>query len=69
MFVDLDRFKLVNDTCGHRAGDRLLKELSGRLNASLRHSDVLGRIGGNEFGVLLRYTDAEEAAATFALRS
>jgi len=63
MFVDLDRFKLVNDTCGHRAGDCLLRELSGRLNASLRHSDVLGRIGGNEFGVLLRYTDAEEAAA------
>jgi len=63
VFVDLDRFKLVNDTCGHRAGDCLLKELSGRLNASLRHSDVLGRIGGNEFGVLLRYTDAEDAAA------
>jgi diguanylate cyclase (GGDEF)-like protein len=63
LFVDLDRFKLVNDTCGHRAGDRLLRDLSGRLNSSLRHADVLGRIGGNEFGVLLRYTESENAAA------
>ena len=63
MFVDLDRFKLVNDTCGHRAGDVLLKELTDKISRSLRQSDVLGRIGGNEFGVLLRFTSAEDASA------
>ena len=63
MFMDLDRFKVVNDTCGHRAGDALLKDLSSTLEGSLRHSDVLARIGGDEFGVLLRYTAADDAAA------
>ncbi len=63
MFIDLDRFKVVNDTCGHPAGDALLKELSARLAGSLRHSDVLARLGGDEFGVLLRYTEAEAAEA------
>jgi len=61
MFVDLDRFKVVNDTCGHPAGDALLKDLSVKLAGSLRHSDVLARIGGDEFGVLLRYTEPEDA--------
>ena len=61
MFIDLDRFKVVNDSCGHQAGDALLKSLSARLAGGLRHSDVLARIGGDEFGVLLRYTEPEDA--------
>ncbi|MGB5562567.1 MAG: EAL domain-containing protein [Sedimenticolaceae bacterium] len=61
MFLDLDRFKLVNDTCGHAAGDALLKQLSARLESSLRNSDVLARIGGDEFGLLLRHTKPDDA--------
>ncbi len=63
MFIDLDRFKLVNDSCGHRAGDMLLKELTDKISHSIRQSDVLGRIGGDEFGVLLRFTSAKDASA------
>jgi len=63
MFIDLDRFKLVNDSCGHRAGDILLKRLTERLAGSVRQSDVLGRIGGDEFGLLLRFTSAKDAEA------
>ena len=63
MFIDLDRFKVVNDTCGHAAGDALLKDLSARLSGTLRASDVLARLGGDEFGVLLRFTAAKDAEA------
>ena len=61
LYVDLDRFKLVNDSCGHAAGDALLRELSTLMQRALRQSDVLARIGGDEFGVLLRYTVAADA--------
>lgn len=61
LLLDLDRFKVVNDSCGHPAGDHLLKDLSAHLGNRLRHSDVLARIGGDEFGVLLRYTLPEDA--------
>jgi diguanylate cyclase (GGDEF)-like protein len=61
LLLDLDRFKVVNDTCGHPAGDALLKALSEHLSARLRHSDVLARLGGDEFGVLLRYTEPKDA--------
>lgn len=52
-YIDLDQFKVVNDTCGHIAGDKLLKELSARFQAEMRETDILARLGGDEFGVLL----------------
>ncbi len=53
-FIDLERFKLINDTCGHDAGDALLQWVSSLLRETTRESDVVGRLGGDEFGVLLR---------------
>ncbi|HBR97473.1 MAG TPA: hypothetical protein DD979_08845 [Gammaproteobacteria bacterium] len=60
-FLDLDNFKVVNDSCGHLAGDELLRQLSVALQAKVRKSDVLARIGGDEFAVLLYNCGISEA--------
>ncbi|MHB8550234.1 MAG: EAL domain-containing protein, partial [Acidiferrobacterales bacterium] len=61
LYIDLDQFKVVNDTCGHVAGDELLRQLSTILSQRLRDTDVLARLGGDEFGVLLDSCPAEHA--------
>jgi len=60
-YVDLDNFKIINDTCGHMAGDEMLKQIGSLLRCNFRGSDTLGRLGGDEFGVLL--TDCPSAKA------
>ena len=61
LYVDLDRFKTVNDTWGHSAGDELLTEFSRRLAGAIRAQDLGARLGGDEFAVLVRDANAETA--------
>jgi diguanylate cyclase (GGDEF)-like protein/PAS domain S-box-containing protein len=63
LFIDLDRFKYINDTAGHSAGDRLLVEVSQRLQSRLRGADHLARMGGDEFAVLLTNVSASDLPA------
>jgi diguanylate cyclase (GGDEF)-like protein/PAS domain S-box-containing protein len=60
LFVDLDRFKYINDTAGHSAGDQLLIEVSRRLKSRLRASDHLARMGGDEYAIILRNVQADD---------
>ncbi|HZO23481.1 MAG TPA: PAS domain S-box protein, partial [Steroidobacteraceae bacterium] len=62
LYIDLDQFKVVNDTCGHQAGDRLLRDVTGLLQARVRASDTIARLGGDEFGVLLEGCTPEQSA-------
>ena len=65
LYMDLDQFKIVNDTCGHAAGDVLLKQISHLLHDHIRQRDTLGRLGGDEFGIILEdcpITEAERIA-------
>lgn len=68
LFLDLDRFKWVNDTLGHHAGDKLLKVVAERLEGCVREVDTVARIGGDEFVVVLYGITSSESAATFARR-
>jgi diguanylate cyclase (GGDEF)-like protein/PAS domain S-box-containing protein len=61
LYLDLDQFKLVNDTCGHPAGDLLLKQITGVLQSRVRGGDTLARLGGDEFGILLQDCSLEQA--------
>jgi len=68
LIIDLDRFKTVNDTLGHHAGDRLLNEVGPRVSAVLRKGDLLARLGGDEFGVVLQAPCDERVALEIADR-
>lgn len=73
LFLDMDRFKIVNDTLGHDVGDDLLKMISARISASVRETDLVSRLGGDEFVVLMQgmscYTDAATVAKKIAHNS
>ena len=68
MFLDFDRFKLVNDSLGHNAGDELLQQLARRLQEKLRPGDILARLGGDEFAILAERIEHERDAVVLAER-
>lgn len=61
LFIDLDQFKYINDTLGHQAGDECLLTVTRSLTSTLRNIDIMGRLGGDEFGLILPHTSIEEA--------
>ena len=62
LYLDLDQFKVINDTCGHAAGDELIRQVAWSIRQLLRANDVLARLGGDEFGILLANTPPEAAS-------
>lgn len=66
LFIDLDRFKAINDSLGHDVGDKLLQEVSARINQSIRESDIVARLGGDEFVVMVDMINQTEDAAIIA---
>jgi len=68
LFIDLDRFKNVNDTLGHPIGDELLRQFAQRILGCIRVRDTLGRIGGDEFAIILAIPEGQKTAATVAIK-
>lgn len=68
LFIDLDHFKSVNDTFGHHIGDQLIRMVTERITHSIRPDDSLSRLGGDEFGVILKHLDSPEMAEMIAKR-
>jgi diguanylate cyclase (GGDEF)-like protein len=68
LLLDLDRFKDINDTLGHESGDRVLEQVTTRLQAAMRESDTVARLGGDEFAILARDADGPDAALAVAER-
>jgi diguanylate cyclase (GGDEF)-like protein len=68
LFIDLDRFKPINDLYGHETGDRVLQEVGQRLLGCTRHEDLVGRLGGDEFVIVLPYLDADRHRAAVVAR-
>ncbi|NOT84519.1 MAG: EAL domain-containing protein, partial [Methylococcaceae bacterium] len=63
-YIDLDQFKIINDTCSHAAGDELLRQISTQLSRVIRRRDTLARLGGDEFAILMEHCPLEQAEAT-----
>ena len=61
MYIDLDQFKIINDTCGHGAGDKLLREIARLMESCIRSTDKIARIGGDEFAVILENCESDSA--------
>ncbi|MGY3039777.1 diguanylate cyclase (GGDEF)-like protein [Rhodanobacter sp. TND4EL1] len=68
LYLDVDRFKIINDSLGHLAGDEVLKEVANRLAACVRHPDLVARLAGDEFAILLEQEELPPAAASVAQR-